>query len=57
MPLSDYSHWNEDAEYMWWNEEGKHDSEPPYEDDYDRAMNEWNDPCADCDCDDECREN
>jgi len=43
MPLADYSHWNEDAEYMWWHEEGKHEQGPPepdpedpgyYEDDY-----------------------
>jgi len=27
----DYEHWNEDADYMWWNEEGKHDLEPDYE--------------------------
>ena len=36
MPLADYAHWNEDAEYMWWHEEGKHvDVEPEYDpDDY-----------------------
>ena len=35
MPLSDYAHWNEDAEYMWWHEEGKHVEEPPEPDPYD----------------------
>jgi hypothetical protein len=33
MPISDYAHWNEDAEYMWWHEEGKHIEEPPEPDD------------------------
>lgn len=33
MPLADYAHWNEDAEYMWWHEEGKHMDEPPEPDD------------------------
>ena len=37
MPLRDYAHWNEDAEYMWWHEEGKHVEEPP-EPDYDLMM-------------------
>ena len=38
MPLADYSHWNEEAPMIWWEEEGKHQdsSEPEYtEDDYD----------------------
>lgn len=35
MPLSDYAHWNEDAEYHWWHEEGKHGYEPPELDDDD----------------------
>jgi len=25
MSLSDYAHWNEDAERIWWEEEGRHD--------------------------------
>lgn len=29
MSLSDYSHWNEDAQYMWWQEEGRFGSEEP----------------------------
>lgn len=24
MPLADYAHWNEDAQRMWWEEEGRH---------------------------------
>ncbi|HMD79750.1 MAG TPA: hypothetical protein VKE92_00495, partial [Anaerolineales bacterium] len=32
---SDYDHWNEDADRMWWEEEGKHPHEPEYDpDDY-----------------------
>lgn len=36
MPLADYAHWNEDATYMWWMEEGRHPTEPsePDDDDY-----------------------
>ena len=39
MPLADYAHWNEDAEYHWWHEEGKHPYEPPEPDpdDYNAA--------------------
>ncbi len=33
MSLADYAHWNENAEYMWWNEEGKHVEEPEYDPD------------------------
>jgi len=33
-PISDYSHWNEDAEYMWYME-NKYDMENPPEPDYD----------------------
>lgn len=29
---SDYDHWNEDADRMWWEEEGKHPMEEPYDD-------------------------
>jgi hypothetical protein len=35
MSRADYAHWNEDAEYMWWQEEGRHPEEPPEPDDYD----------------------
>jgi hypothetical protein len=35
MPLADYAHWNEDAEFMWWHEEGKHVEEPDYGDPHD----------------------
>ena len=34
MSRRDYDHWNEDADYMWWMEEGRHVEEPPdYDDD------------------------
>lgn len=39
MPLADYAHWNEEAELVWWQEEGRHVEEPDYGDpqeDYDR---------------------
>lgn len=46
MPIADYSHWNEDAEYMWWMEEGRHadayDPPDPY-DDWDYYDQIWND--------------
>jgi hypothetical protein len=32
MPISDYAHHNEEAQRIWWEEEGKHMS---YRDDYD----------------------
>lgn len=35
MPISDYSHWNEEAPRVWWEEEGKHQSEPTEPDDDD----------------------
>ena len=34
---SDYAHWNEDQDYMWYQEEGRFPEEPPEPDDYDRA--------------------
>lgn len=32
MPRSDYDHLNEDADLVWWQEEGRHtdDGAPPY---------------------------
>lgn len=33
MSLKDYAHWNEDAQYMWWQEEGRFGSEEPEYDD------------------------
>jgi hypothetical protein len=38
MSRADYAHWNEDADYMWWHEEGKHVEDEPFEpdDDYGR---------------------
>lgn len=38
MPLADYEHWNEDAHWVWWEEEGKHhdaDLEAHMADDFD----------------------
>lgn len=32
MALADYAHWNEDAEFMWWNEEGKFANDPEWDD-------------------------
>jgi hypothetical protein len=52
MPLEDYSHWNEEAPMIWWQEEGKHESEPREIDDWDSDREI--DPCADCDCEEEC---
>ena len=35
MARADYAHWNEDADYMWWQEEGRFGSEDaPDPDDY-----------------------
>jgi phosphohistidine swiveling domain-containing protein/predicted RNA-binding Zn-ribbon protein involved in translation (DUF1610 family) len=34
---ADYKHWNEDADRMWWEEEGKHPYEPP-EEDFEQGM-------------------
>lgn len=38
--VSDYSHWNEDAQMMWY-EENKYDMMYPPEDDYD--YDDWKD--------------
>lgn len=55
MALADYAHWNEDAEYMWWQEEGRHIEEPPepdeWQDDYDRWV--WEDDDLEEDDEDE----
>lgn len=29
MARSDYDHWNEEADQIWWMEEGRHDTEAP----------------------------
>jgi hypothetical protein len=35
MSRSDYAHWNEEADRVWWEEEGRHAGEPEYDpDDY-----------------------
>jgi len=43
LPLADYAHWNEDAQYMWWHEEGKHSDEPSEPDPYDRYDHRYED--------------
>jgi hypothetical protein len=50
MSRADYAHWNEDADYMWWHEEGKHVEEPPEPDDYDydEGPEEEGDICRRC---------
>lgn len=52
MPLSDYAHWNEDAEYMWWHEEGKHAEEPEYDPDRYLPEDEYDEPehASEADC-------
>jgi hypothetical protein len=47
MSRSDYAHWNEDADYMWWHEEGKH-----VEEDRCNADEDWRDEPNDDWCDD-----
>lgn len=46
MPLADYSHHNEEAAMIWWEEEGKHtDTEPELDDEdwYDEPDNDEDD--------------
>lgn len=35
MARADYEHWNEEADLMWWQEEGRHQDEPNYDPDPD----------------------
>jgi hypothetical protein len=35
MGREDYEHWNEDADYVWWQEEGRHPYDPEWDDPYD----------------------
>lgn len=44
MPLADYQHWNEDAHWIWWEEEGKH-----AEEDAANAAEAWRDEDPDPD--------
>jgi hypothetical protein len=47
MSRADYAHWNEDADWMWWHEEGKHVEEPEYNpDDYLPRDDLDPDPCS-----------
>ena len=46
MARSDYAHWNEEADIVWWQEEGRHagNEEPVYEDElYDVPDDDWED--------------
>lgn len=43
--IEDYSHWNEDAEYMWY-QENKYDMDNPYNNDFDDRCYDW-DECDD----------
>ena len=54
MPLADYSHWNEEATMVWWEEEGKHgdnQSEPDIDEDWDTNWDydEWDGKDGDAD--------
>ena len=40
MPISDYAHWNEDAERVWWEEEGRHAGEPTHRE-YEDEMRDY----------------
>jgi len=33
MSRADYAHWNEEADQIWWAEEGRHVEDEPYDDD------------------------
>ena len=53
MPLEDYSHHNEEAQRIWWEEEGKHEAENIHDqEEFDREY--FNCPCdidgEDCCC-------
>lgn len=42
MALKDYEHHNEDARWMWWQEEGKYEHEPEeYGDANEREEEDW----------------
>lgn len=44
MARSDYDHWNEEADYIWWQEEGRHGTyEEPDDDGWDWAEAEYED--------------
>lgn len=47
MARSDYAHWNEDADLMWWNEEGRHTG--TWEPDVDDLWDDFGDDMYDFD--------
>lgn len=51
MARSDYVHWNEEADLMWWNEEGRHavNWEPDIDDFYNDFDMDMLDAMADAD--------
>lgn len=51
MPLSDYSHWNEEATQVWWNEEGRFESDSSFYDDDEDCDYTYDD--EDCEDDDD----
>ncbi len=54
MSRSDYAHWNEEADWMWWQEESRHQPDDEREAAYD--PNDWladddlNDYDGECHC-------
>lgn len=60
MARSDYAHWNEEQDLVWWQEEGRHIEEPPFQDDdelfghrdaEDAAHEDFYEKCQDTDLD------
>jgi hypothetical protein len=52
MSRSDYSHWNEEQDRVWWEEEGKHSVhvdlyDPELDDDYDTEARREDGECED----------
>ena len=44
MPRSDYAHWNEEQDRIWWQEEGRFDGRPDLVDHYDDLPLELEEP-------------
>jgi len=43
MGREDYAHWNEEADLVWWLEEGRHGSNVDPYDEYDTPDGDWED--------------
>lgn len=56
MARSDYEHWNEEADHVWWQEEGRHSPDDQMEAAYDPMQDTMGYPgrdfCAQCGSDD-----